>query len=80
MRLVVHSTPAPKAVRLWVAHSEDKDFRPDRWEATPVAADSEGAYVAHVKKPTSGHVAFFAEATHEYGPVEYGLSTQIRQQ
>ncbi len=80
MRLVVHSTPAPKAVRLWVAHSDDKDFRPDRWEATPVAADGDGAYIAHVKKPASGHVAFFAEATHEYGPLEYGLSTQIRQE
>jgi PhoPQ-activated pathogenicity-related protein len=80
MRLVVHSTPAPKAVRLWVAHSEDKDFRPDHWDATPIPADADGAYVAHVKKPASGHVAFFAETTNEYGPLEYGLSTQIRQQ
>jgi PhoPQ-activated pathogenicity-related protein len=80
MRLVVHSTPGPKAVRLWVAHSEDKDFRPDHWDATPVAADGDGAYIAHVKKPASGHVAFFAEATYEYGPLEYGLSTQMRQE
>ena len=80
MRLVVHSTPAPKAVRLWTAHSEDKDFRPAHWDATPITADSDGAYVAHVAKPASGHVAFFAEATHEFGPLEYGLSTQMRQQ
>ncbi len=80
MRLVVHSTPAPKAVRLWTAHSEDKDFRPAHWDATPITANSDGAYVAHVPKPASGHVAFFAEATHEFGPLEYGLSTQMRQQ
>ena len=79
MRLVVHSAPAPKAVRLWTAHSEDKDFRPAHWDATPITADSDGAYVAHVAKPASGHVAFFAEATHEFGPLEYGLSTQMRQ-
>jgi PhoPQ-activated pathogenicity-related protein len=80
MRLVVHSAPAPKAVRLWTAHSEDKDFRPAHWDATPITVNSDGAYVAHVAKPASGHVAFFAEATHEYGPLEYGLSTQMRQQ
>ena len=80
MRLVVHSAPAPKKVRLWVAHSEDKDFRPDHWEATPISADGDGAYVAHVEKPATGHVAFFSEVTHQFGPLEYGLSTQIRQE
>ena len=80
MRLVVRSTPAPKAVRLWTAHSDDKDFRPDHWDATPITVDSDGAYVAHVAKPATGHVAFFAEATYEFGPLEYGLSTQIRQE
>jgi PhoPQ-activated pathogenicity-related protein len=79
MRLVVHSAPAPKKVRLWVAHSEDKDFRPDHWDSTPISVDGDGAYVAHVEKPTTGHVAFFSEVTHQFGPLEYGLSTQIRQ-
>jgi PhoPQ-activated pathogenicity-related protein len=80
MRLVVHSAAAPKKVRLWVAHSEDKDFRPDHWEATPISADKDGAYVAQVAKPKTGHVAFFSEVTHQFGPLEYGLSTQIRQE
>jgi PhoPQ-activated pathogenicity-related protein len=80
MRLTVRSKPAPKTVQLWTAHSEDKDFRPAKWESTPLTADSDGAYVARVPKPSSGHVAFFAEATHEFGPLEYGLSTQMRQQ
>jgi PhoPQ-activated pathogenicity-related protein len=80
MRLVVNSTPSPKKVRLWTAHSEDQDFRPAHWDATPIMADSAGAYVAHVTKPASGHVAFFAEGTYEFGPLEYGLSTQMREQ
>jgi PhoPQ-activated pathogenicity-related protein len=81
MRLAIHSKPAPKGMRLWMATSEDKDFRPDRWEATELsAAEKDGEFVGHVDKPTSGHVAFFAEATYEFGPVDYRLSTQIRQE
>lgn len=80
MRLTVKSTPEPKAVRLWTAHSEDKDFRPDRWEASEIKAGEDGEYVARVEKPSQGHVAFFAEATYEFGPLKYGLSTQIRQE
>ena len=80
MRLAVKSSTKPRAVRLWVAHSDDRDFRPDKWTATPVAANGTGEYVAHVEKPASGHVAFFAEGTYTFGPLEYGLSTQIRQE
>jgi PhoPQ-activated pathogenicity-related protein len=79
MRLTVESRPAPNRVRLWVANSEDKDFRPDRWNASEVSSNGD-AYVTHVDKPATGHVAFFAEATYEYGPLEYSLSTQIRQE
>ena len=71
MRLLVNSTPKPKQVRLWVPHSDDKDFRPDRWEATQVDLDENGAYIAHIKKPEVGHVAFFAEATYQFGSLEY---------
>lgn len=80
MQLAVKSTPSPKKVRLWVAHSEDKDFRPDRWNATELTANGNGEHVGHVKKPATGHVAFFAEATYSFGPLEYGLSTQMRQE
>lgn len=80
MRLSVQSNPTPKSVRLWVARSEDKDFRPDRWDATEIKANGDGAFVGHVKKPSSGHIAFFAEARYPFGDVEYALSTQIRQE
>jgi PhoPQ-activated pathogenicity-related protein len=80
LRLSVRSNPKPKAVKLWVARSDDKDFRPDRWNPTELTANGDGAYVGQVEKPVTGHVAFFGEATYEFGPVQYGLSTQIRQE
>jgi PhoPQ-activated pathogenicity-related protein len=80
MRLAVNSNPAPQSVRLWIARSDDKDFRPDHWDATKLKPNSEGAFVGHVAKPVSGHVAFFAEARYAHGDVEYALSTQIRQE
>jgi PhoPQ-activated pathogenicity-related protein len=80
LRLTVQSTPTPKAVRMWTAHSEDKDFRPDTWQMSEVAASGDGTFVAGVEKPKIGHVAFYAEAIYPFGPLQYSLSTQIRQQ
>jgi PhoPQ-activated pathogenicity-related protein len=80
LRLTIHSQPAPKAVHLWVAHSEDKDFRPDKWTSREISPQGDNQYLGHVERPASGHVAFYAEANYEFGPLTYGLSTQIRQQ
>lgn len=80
LQLTINSSPKPKGVKLWVAHSEGKDFRSAHWDSKPIEANSDGEFVAHVDKPESGHVAFFGEADYEFGPIEYGLSTQIRQQ
>jgi PhoPQ-activated pathogenicity-related protein len=79
MRLVVQSNPAPQRVRLWIAHSDDKDFRNDKWSQREMSANDEGPYVVHMDRPDSGHVAFFAEATYSVGDREYALSTQMRQ-
>ncbi len=78
MRLTVRSVEAPDSVQLWVAHSESKDFRPSKWSASLLAESEEGAYVALVDQPKSGHIAIYAEATYKIGPTSYGLSTQIR--
>jgi PhoPQ-activated pathogenicity-related protein len=80
MRLAVRSNPKPKSVRLWTARSEDKDFRPDKWEATEIVANGDGEFVARVEKADTGHVAFFAEARYPFGDLEYALSTQMRQE
>jgi PhoPQ-activated pathogenicity-related protein len=79
LRLTLRSTPKPQTVRLWTAHSDDKDFRPDEWKATDVNPNESGDYVALVDKPENGFVAFFGEAVYKAGPHEYSLSTQIPQ-
>ena len=85
LRLSVDSKPAPKSIRLWVANSETKDFREAKWsvasEWKPEPEQTEhGAFVAQVPRPESGHVAFYAEAIFEFGPISYGLTTQIRRE
>jgi PhoPQ-activated pathogenicity-related protein len=78
MRLSVQSSSTPKEVRLWSARADTKDFRSAQWTANPMEAAADGSYVAHVDRPRSGHVAFYAEATYGFGPIAFGLSTQIR--
>ena len=78
LRLTVRSNSTPQAMRLWSAKADTKDFRSSQWTASQMTATSDGAYVALVDRPKSGHVAFYAEATYEYGPISYGLSTQLR--
>lgn len=78
LRLTVRSVESPEDVQLWVAHAETKDFRPSKWTATSITKSNEGAFVALVDQPKSGHVAIYAEATYKIGPISYGLSTQIR--
>ena len=78
MRLTVRSVESPEEVQLWVAHSETKDFRPAKWTPTSIAKSDDGAFVALVDQPKSGHVAIYAEATYKIGSISYGLSTQIR--
>ncbi len=77
-RLTVESKESPKTVQLWVAKSDTLDFRPSKWEATTLEVGDDGKAVALVDRPENGHVAFYAEATYPFGPLEYGLSTQIR--
>ena len=78
LRLTVQSTGNPTEVKLWLAKADTKDFRSAEWTDTSLEPATDGTYVAHVDRPQSGHVAFFAEATYLFGPVSYGLSTQIR--
>jgi len=77
-RLTVESDETPNEVQLWVATSDNLDFRSSEWTATTVKFNGEGVAVAHVDRPESGHIAFYGEATYPYGPLGYGVSTQIR--
>ena len=53
-RLVVQSSPAPKAARLWVAHAPTQDFRPAVWEQKPAAIDGAGVTRQHLTCSATG--------------------------
>jgi PhoPQ-activated pathogenicity-related protein len=87
----ISASAAPKSVRIWQALSGTKDFREAKWQATEIASQvtsqtggNGGAdgpqYVGVVKKPATGYVAYFGEATFADGPLEYNLSTLLRQE
>ena len=76
-RLVVTSTPAPKAARLWVAHAPTQDFRAARWEEQPAALDGEKV-TGTIDAPATGSAAFYAALDYEFNGVGYTLCTQLR--
>jgi PhoPQ-activated pathogenicity-related protein len=81
-RLKIESKPAPESARLWVAHSDTKDFRNAKWEATELRTgegngDGDG-YVGVVPKSDKGHTAMFGEVTYRASPLKYNLSTGLR--
>ena len=85
LRLTIRSNSAPESARIWVAHSDTKDFRNAKWEATElkpsVEAGGDGEeFVGVVKRPATGHVALFGEATYRQGPFSYNLSTTLRRE
>jgi PhoPQ-activated pathogenicity-related protein len=72
--LRVRSTVKPTAARLWVAHSDSLDFRPAKWESTPMKEDG-GSYVGEVSVPDKGGVAWFGELEFAGPSGPYNLST-----
>jgi PhoPQ-activated pathogenicity-related protein len=75
-RLCVRSDPQPRAVRLWTAASEGRDFRPAVWSAGPELRAREAQNVPLVP-PATGYRAVFAEV--EYGHLlgAYSLTTNL---
>jgi PhoPQ-activated pathogenicity-related protein len=76
-RLVVESSPAPLAARLWVAESPSRDFRTAEWRDRAVDI-SGGRVVGEVTTSQNNYLAFFAELDYEIDGLKYQLSTQIR--
>lgn len=77
LRLEVQSNPAPKAARLWVAHSPTRDFRKMTWKEQALKVD--GAKVqGDVDLPEKGFVAFYGELEFETDGIRHVLSTQVR--
>lgn len=77
LTLTVNSDVAPKEVSAWISHSDTKDFRKVRWEATP-AESAGGAYQHVLDVPSSGYAAMFGEAVYEHNGQAYFLSTSVK--
>tara|TARA_R110002111_G_scaffold100976_2_gene156400 strand:+ start:8237 stop:9568 length:1332 start_codon:yes stop_codon:yes gene_type:complete len=66
----------PTQVRLWSAHSENKDFRNSKWSSTDVNPDK-NVYLAKIEKPAKGHIAYYIEAVYMSNQIPYSLCTMI---
>ncbi|MFS8606489.1 MAG: PhoPQ-activated pathogenicity-related family protein [Gammaproteobacteria bacterium] len=77
LRLCIRTTPAPIAVAIWSADSEDPDFRDETFTPAPVGRDGD-AFVAEIEPPSGGFRAFFAEALLDGPNGPYLLSTTVR--
>lgn len=77
LKLTLGALPRPAAARLWVVHSPNLDFRPQRWEATPMVAEGD-AFVGSVPKPHEDNIAVFGEAEFSIDNRSFTLSTQVR--
>jgi PhoPQ-activated pathogenicity-related protein len=76
-RLVIDSSPAPVAARLWVAEAPSRDFRTAEWRERTVDI-SGGRVIGEVTPPEKNYLAFFGELDYEVDGLRYQLSTQIR--
>jgi PhoPQ-activated pathogenicity-related protein len=76
LSLNVRSSAAPKAARLWTAHSPTKDFRDARWQCQPLE-ETDGAFAAQLPLPQRDHLAFFAELQFELRNLPYSLTTLV---
>lgn len=75
-RLCVRSDPKPRAVRIWSATSEGRDFRAAVWSAGPELSAREAASIA-LAPPTSGYRASFAEVAYGHWLGAFSLSTNL---
>jgi len=75
-RLCVRSDPKPRAVRLWSATSEGRDFRQAVWGAGPeISARAAKSIV--LAPPESGYRATFAEVQYGRWLTAFSLSTNL---
>ncbi len=77
LSLNVTSSVEPKTAKLWVAHSDTRDFRDSSWKSEEVNGTA-GAYVGSLTKPHEGHVAYYCELQFESHGIPYSLCTVIR--
>jgi PhoPQ-activated pathogenicity-related protein len=73
--LTIHTSPPPKAARLWSARSESRDFRESHWDSTPLQpGETINGRVAPVSR---GHLAVMGEVEYEVDAIPYHLTTSF---
>lgn len=70
------SNVTPVAARLWSAHSNDLDFRDERWSASELSRQK-NRYIGTVEKNGKPHVALYGELQFAIDDVPYSLCTII---
>ena len=74
-RIDIETDISPRAVKLWTAQSETKDFRQAKWTSTSLEA--KGTQSVLVAKPLSGHIAFFVELESVSDSLPFSVTTQV---
>jgi PhoPQ-activated pathogenicity-related protein len=74
-RINIETDLVPRAVKLWTARSETKDFRQAKW--TSASLESKAVLSVPVAKPESGHIAFFVEIEENGDSLPFSLTTQV---
>lgn len=72
----VSSDPAPKAVRVWTAEAETRDFRKSTWSAMELTTGQR--VQTTVTKPKTGYRVGLVECDYEVEGVTYRLTTQLQ--
>ncbi|MEM7313296.1 MAG: PhoPQ-activated protein PqaA family protein, partial [Planctomycetota bacterium] len=77
LKLSVTSSEAAEKAALWIATSDDRDFRDAKWKSIK-ATQSGDAWSAETDSPKSGYKAVFGELTYPGDGLKYQLSTSIK--
>jgi len=75
--LRMRSDRPPTNAQLWVAFSENKDFRESRWSPRPME-QHDGQYVGRVDIPLKSYIALFGQFTFQKAGLPFALCSLIR--
>jgi len=80
--LSMTASPTPTGSRLWVATSQDNDFRDEKWVAQPLTTaqpmtTGAAGFSGEVNRLGTERVAVFGEFDYEFEGIDYSLSTLV---
>ena len=77
LQLTIDSDQPIKTCRIWLAETEERDFRDANWRPTPITPNST-EYRYELEIPTAGYAALFGEMIYEAKHYPLYLSTSVR--